>query len=200
MGPDPVFACPAQAAVAKAVERRVLALVAVVFLVQLLDQDLDLVVGQRRCNVFQVVLHQGVVPVDWNHLLEVDADVEECIVACAFWHALGAQCLQAWWAVLDRVIRLFGLFGEFQVGVLDPLVVELVELFEGCSRAIVLDGIAHCLVAAKIRQVQEVAGVTTVHQDFSLLGEYLAACLAQEGSTGFEEPLHLSSGDWFFGE
>ncbi len=63
MGPDPVFACPAKAAVAKAVERCVLALVAIVFLVQLLDQNLDFVVGQRRRYVLEVVFYQGVVPV-----------------------------------------------------------------------------------------------------------------------------------------
>ena len=151
MGPDPVFACPAKAAVAKAVERGVLALVAVVFLVQLLDQNLDFVVGQRRRYVLEVVLYQGVVPVYGDDFLEVDADVEECVVACAFWHALGTQCLQARRAIFDWMVRLFWLLGVLKLWGLYPLVIQAIELFQGSCRAIILDGITHCLVPTEVR-------------------------------------------------
>ena len=81
-----------------------------------------------------------------------------------------------------------------------PLLVQLVELFQCGSRAVISDGIAHGLVPTEIWQVQEVARVATVNQDFSLFRKYLAACFTQEGGAGFEKPLHLSSGYRFFGE
>ena len=146
------------------------------------------------------MLDQCVVPVDGDDLLEVDADVEQRVVPCAFGHALGAQRLQARRAILDRMVRLFRTLRKLQVGALDPLLVQLVELFQGRSRAIVFDGVARGHVATEVRQVQEVARVATVNQDFRLFGEYLTTCLTQQGSTGFEKPLHLASGNRFFGK
>ena len=193
-----MLACPAQAAVAKAVERRVLALVLVVLLVQLLDQDLNFVVGQRRRDVLHVVLHQRVIPVDGDDLLEVDADVEQRVVACALWHALRAQRLQAGRAILDWVIRGLGRFRKTQLRALDPLVVQRAELIKGRGSAVVVDGVAHRLVPAKVRQVQEVARVATVNQNLRLLWKNLSAGLAQQGRAGFQKPLHLSGRDRLF--
>ena len=188
---DAVLACAAQAAVAEAVERGVLALVVVLLLVQLLDHQLHLVVGQGRRDVLLVVFDQGIVPVDGDHLLQVDADVEERIVACAFGHALRAQRLQARWAVLDGMVRGLGFFWKLQIRVLHPLLVQLVELFKGCGIAVVLDGVTHGLIPTEIRQVQEVARVATVNQDFGLLGENLAPSFAQQGRAGLEVALHF---------
>ena len=116
---------------------------------------------------------------DGDDFLEVDADVEKGVVAGAFWHALGAQRLQAGRAVLDGMVGLLGLFWVLEVWGLYPLVVQRIKLLQRCGRTIIPDGVAHGLVPAKIRQVEEVAGVPAVHEDCSLLGENLPAGLAQ---------------------
>jgi hypothetical protein len=93
VGPDPVFAGPAKPRIAKRIQGGVFALVPVVFFVELFDQYLYFVVGQRRVDVFEVVLNEWVFPVHWMDLLEIDTHVEEGIVSPAFWNALCAQGL-----------------------------------------------------------------------------------------------------------
>ena len=62
VSPDAELARATESRITKAVERRVLALVLVVLLACLLDEKLDFVVGQRRCNVLEVVLNHFVFP------------------------------------------------------------------------------------------------------------------------------------------
>ena len=93
VGPDPVFASPAKPRVTKRIERCVLALVPVVFFVELLNKYLYFVVWQRRVDIFEVVLNQRVLPIYWMNLLEVDAYVKESIVPATFRNALRAQSL-----------------------------------------------------------------------------------------------------------
>ena len=93
------------------------------------------------------------------------------------------------------MVGLLGLFWVLEVWGLYPLVVQGIKLLQRCGRTIVPDGVARCLVSAKIRQVEKVARVAAVHQDCSLLGENLPAGLTQQRGTGVEKPLHLSSRD-----
>ena len=80
MGPDPVFAGPAQPTIAEGVKRCVFALVLVVLLTKLLDDDLELVVRQRWDDILEVVLKNQVVPGTRVRFLEVCADREERVV------------------------------------------------------------------------------------------------------------------------
>ena len=200
VGPDPKFAGPAQAAVAKAVEGRVLALVLVVFLVKLLDDDLHFVVGQRWGDVLEVVLNELIFPLGRGGLLEVQADVEDGVVACALWDALCAQGLQAWWAVFDGCFS--GLWRLWRIAyvVLDVGIVERVELFQACGFALCGEGVASAVVPAKVGQIQEVAGIAAVNKDFGLLGENLSPGLAQESGGILEIFLELARGEWRAGE
>ena len=88
-----MFASPAKSRVAKRIERCVLALVPIVFLVELFDQYLYFVVWQRRVDVLEVVLNQWVLPIHRVNLLEIDSHVEQGIVPATFWNALRAQGL-----------------------------------------------------------------------------------------------------------
>ena len=200
VGPDPKLAGPAQPAVAKAVERRIFALVLVVLLAHLLDENLHLIVGQGRRDNLLVVLHHLVFPARRVDALEVDADVEHAVVACAFWKALCAQSLEAWWAILDRALGLLWRFWEVKRHILHGRVVERVELFERSGGAVCIDGVAQSVVPAEVGQVQEVASVAAIHKNLGLLGKNLAPCFAQERSGVLEVLLEVPRRGGLLGE
>ena len=68
---------------------------------------------------------------------------------------------------------------------------KLVKLFERGSRAVVIECIPGTGVPSKVRQIEEVAGVSSVHEDFGLLGEYLAPSFTQESCCVFEIRLEV---------
>ena len=142
----------------------VFALVVVFLFVQLLDEHLHLRDLERWSEVLHVVFVKRVLPIVGIDLLQVDADVEEAIVPCAFRKALSTKSLEAWWTVLDGLVWLNGWLDRGQA-ILHVLFIQRVELFKRSGSAIVFEGIAHAVITCEIRQVQEVAGVTALDQD-----------------------------------
>jgi hypothetical protein len=76
VSPDAELARTTESRVAKTVERRVLALVLIILFASLFDDELDLIVGQRGSNVFEVVLDHLVFPPTRVGTFKIDPNVE----------------------------------------------------------------------------------------------------------------------------
>ena len=195
-----MLSSPAKSRVAKRIERCVLALVPIVFLVELLDQYLYFVVWQRRMDVLEVVFNVRVLPVYGVNLLEIDAHVEQGIVPAAFWNALRAKGLKTRRAVWDDLLGLLWGLRHNQVSALYVGLDHLIELFQGSSTAVFLDAVAHGLVATEIRQVQKVARVATVHKYFSLFRKDFSSCFSQQCGRSLQVLLHACGSNRLLGE
>ena len=136
----------------------------VFLLVQLLDEHLHFRDLERWSKVLHVVFVKRVLPIVGIDLLQVDADVKEAIVPCAFRKSLSAEGLEAWWAVLDWLVWLNGWLNRGQA-VLYVFLIQRVKLFKRCGSAILFEGIAHAIIACEVRQVQEVTCVPALDQD-----------------------------------
>ena len=101
------------------------------------------------------------------------------------------QSLEARWAVLDGGVGLLWWLWRLRHATLHVGLVHGVELFERGGAAVGVDGVAQAVVPAEVRQVQEVAGIAPVHEDFCLLREYLPPGLAQQRCCVFQVRLEV---------
>ena len=81
---------------------------------------------------------------------------------------------------------------EIKRYVLCVLLMKRIELFKGCRSAVVIECIPRTGVPAKVRQIEEVAGVSSVHEDLGLLGKYFSTSLAKKSRCRLEICLVVS--------
>ena len=124
------------------------------------------------------MLHELGIPIMGVSLFQVDADVEKPVVPCSLRKALCAEGLQTRRPVRNGLVW-FWWRAYIRDFILHMAVIQLVELFQACGRAIIFDGVTHAFITCEIGQVQKVARVATVNKNFGLLREDFPACFTK---------------------
>ena len=164
------------------------------------DNKLHLVIWKGWRKILLIVLDYSVFPRGRRKLFKVDANIENTIVSSTFREPLATEGLKTRGTIFNRRFRNFRWFWDNKRRRLRKRFVEGIKLLERSRRAVKVERISCPIITGEVGEVQEIARVSAVHEDFCLLGEYLAPGFSEERGASFQVLLHISCRNRFCGE
>ena len=166
----------------------------------MLDNKLHLVIWKWWGEILLIVLDYSVFPRGGRKLFKIDANIEETIVSSTFWEPLATEGLKTRGTIFNRRFRNLRWFWDNKRRRLRERLVESIKLLERSRRAVCIERISCPIITGEVGKVQEIARVSAVHENFCLLGEYLAPGFSEERGASFQVLLHISCRNRFCGE